>query len=85
MTDIRRVLVADDDEAIRRLIEYTLQQRGFEPVLVADGSQAIARASDDLLCAVIDLKMPNADGMAVLEHFRVQHPDVPVLIVSAVG
>jgi len=81
----RTVLVADDEETIRRLLEYNLRKSGFVPVLAANGAEAIARASDDLACALVDLRMPEADGMEVLAHLKKHHPDVPVLMISAAG
>jgi len=81
----KRILVADDDETIRRLLEYNLQKQGYEPVLAANGREAIALASDDMACALVDLKMPEVDGMAVLEHMKCSHPDTPVLMISALG
>ena len=81
----KRIRVADEDETIRRLLEYNLQKQGFEPVLAANGREAIALASDDMACALVDLKMPEVDGMAVLEHFKQAHPDTPVLMISALG
>jgi DNA-binding NtrC family response regulator len=82
---LRRILVVDDEPAIRRLAQYNLQKSGFDPVVAADGAEGIALASDDFACALVDLRMPEADGMAVLAHFRREHPDVPVVIMSAVG
>lgn len=81
----KRVLVADDEESIRRLIDYNLKKHGFSPVLACDGREAVEMASDDLACALVDLKMPELDGLGVLEHLKKAHPDVPVIIISAVG
>jgi len=81
----RAVLVADDEETIRRLLDYNLQKNGFRTVLACHGKDAIALASDDLACALVDLRMPEADGMAVLSHFKKHFPDIPVLMISAVG
>ncbi|NDE98641.1 MAG: response regulator [Verrucomicrobia bacterium] len=78
----KRILVADDEESIRRLREYNLRKFGFEPVLVKNGSEAILAASDDLTCVLVDLKMPEVGGLAVLEHLKKAHPDVPVIIMS---
>jgi DNA-binding NtrC family response regulator len=84
-TTARSILIAEDEEVIRRLLEFNLTRGGFRPVLAANGRQAIERASEDLACALVDLKMPEADGMEVLHHFKQHCPDVPVLIISAVG
>ncbi len=81
----RKVLVADDEETIRRLLQYNLAKSGFEPILASNGREAIDRASDDLACALVDLKMPELDGLGVLAHFQKNRPDVPVIMVSAVG
>ncbi|NDD39321.1 MAG: response regulator [Verrucomicrobia bacterium] len=81
----KRILVADDEESIRRLREYNLRKFGFEPVLVKNGSEAILAASDDLTCVLVDLKMPEVGGLAVLEHLKKAHPDVPVIIMSKEG
>ncbi len=79
------ILVADDDDAIRRLLEHNLRMAGYAPVLAADGREAIARGSAELSCALVDLKMPYADGLAVLRHLKEQHPDLPVIMISAIG
>jgi DNA-binding NtrC family response regulator len=84
-TMLKQVLVADDEETIRRLLEYNLRKIGFEPLLAATGLAAIELASDELACALVDLKMPEADGMAVLAHFKKKCPEVPVLMISAAG
>ena len=78
-----RVLVADDDAPIRSLIEYHVRQAGFETVSARDGNEAIEMASDDLALALVDLRMPGADGMAVLTWFQERFPDMPVVMVSA--
>ncbi len=80
-----RVLVADDDDAIRLLLKYNLTIHGFQPVLAQNGREAIEMADDEFGCALIDLKMPEIDGIGVLQHFRQKHPEVPVIILSAIN
>jgi len=81
----KRILVADDEETIRRLLDYNLRKAGFEPVLATNGHEAIELAQGEFACALIDLKMPEVDGLGVLNPFKQQLPDVPVVIMSAVG
>lgn len=81
----KRILVADDEETIRRLLDYNLRKVGFEPVLATNGREAIELAQGEFACALVDLKMPEVDGMGVLKHFKQHLPDVPVVIMSAVG
>jgi PAS domain S-box-containing protein len=81
-----RVLVADDDEAIRTLLTAALRQEGFEVLTVANGEEAI-RAGEAfkphlVLC---DYMMPKVDGRAVLRWYREQRPDTPVVIITAHG
>ena len=80
-----RILVADDDESIRRLLEYSLRSAGYDPVVARHGGEAIALSGREFACALIDLKMPEADGLTVLRQLKAQHPDLPVIIISAVG
>jgi DNA-binding NtrC family response regulator len=82
---IKRILVADDEETIRRLLDYNLRKFGFQPVLAANGREAIEMAQGEFACALVDLKMPEIDGIGVLNHLKQHQPDVPVVIMSAVG
>lgn len=66
-----RILLADDDEAIREMIRYPLEQEGFDVVVAADGVQALdilARTQVDLL--ILDIMMPRLDGMEVCRRIR---------------
>ena len=80
-----RVLIADDEDTIRRLLEYNLGRQGFQTIQAVNGREAIAKSDSDLTCALVDLKMPEVDGMGVLEHFKRHHPEVPVIMISAAG
>ena len=81
----RRVLVADDEPAVRRLLQHILEARGFEAVLAASGREAIERADRDLACALVDLRMPELDGLGVLTQLQRRQPQLPVVIMSAVA
>ena len=82
----RRVLVVDDDEAIRDLLDDVLELEGYESRIASDGEAALAAAADwtpDLI--VLDLMMPRMDGWQFREAQRglPQLRDVPILVVSA--
>jgi CheY-like chemotaxis protein len=81
----RRVLVADDEPAVRRLLQHILEARGFEAILAASGREAIDRADGDLACALVDLRMPELDGLGVLTQLQRRQPQLPVVIMSAVA
>lgn len=79
----RWVLVAEDDAAIRNLLAYNLGRAGYEVEKATNGLEAMDRVREEIRVAVVDLRMPGADGWAVLRHFRTFHPSIPVVIVSA--
>ena len=83
-----KVLVADDEKDIRRLIVFTLERAGFEIVEASDGRQVLEEAqhqSFDLV--VLDVMMPYIDGYEVCRRLRAnpQTANIPVLFLSAKG
>ncbi|MEU4657421.1 response regulator transcription factor [Streptomyces sp. NPDC023723] len=80
----RRVLVADDDRAVREALARALELAGYEAVTVADGVQALARAGRHTFGAlVIDVAMPHVDGVAVCRVLRASGDRTPVLMLTA--
>lgn len=78
------VLIAEDQELARRNISQFLRQEGFRVEEAADGKAAIEAISQtDFDLAVTDLKMPNADGLAVLNHVREVSPSTFVIVTTA--
>ncbi len=80
------VLIVDDDAAIRDLLATFLQQEGYEPVLAAGGSDALAlleQLRPPPAIMLLDLVMPDLDGYAVLDHLRRTGQDaLPILLFS---
>jgi len=80
------ILVADDEESMRYFLGRSLRRHGFAVEIVDSGDRAIELCGGrrfDL--AVIDLKMPGADGIEVLSHIQAESPDVMVIIMTAYG
>ena len=78
-----RVLVADDDDKIRELLELYLAKEGFAVEQAADGAEAILKAQQlkpDLI--VLDIMMPVLDGMEVCRQVR-KFSQVPVIMLTA--
>lgn len=64
-----RVLVADDEDAIRALVARMLRRAGFDPVEARDGQHAIEQLDHSGFDAVlVDLMMPRVDGFGVIQH-----------------
>ena len=78
-----RVLIADDDAGTRLLLRTKLSQSGFDVVSAKNGREAINRLSDNISAAVIDLKMPDVDGMECLRHIRKHFPDLSPIMLTA--
>lgn len=79
-----RILLADDDTALRRVLEFKLKKNGFDVAAVADGEEALARVkagSFDLLLA--DIRMPRLTGIELLEKVRTLEPALKVILMTA--
>ncbi len=82
----RSILVVDDDENVRRVLELQLLDAGFAVTTASDGASALAILEDwppDLL--ITDLKMPGMSGLELLTALRHSHPEITVIIVTAFG
>lgn len=84
----RRILLAEDDPHVVKLITRHLTREGFEVVAYPDGQQALANAVGSGAALVIsDIEMPNLDGLGLLKGLR-SHPEfrhVPVMMLTAMG
>ena len=81
-----RILVVDDEEKMRRLLEMSLKNMGHEVVQAADGIEALARFDEapfDLM--MTDLNMPRMDGMQLLKNLRERGEEIPVIVLTAFG
>jgi two-component system response regulator MprA len=80
----QRVLVADDDRAIRESLVRALELEGYEVASAVDGVEALTRARRDAFDAlVVDVMMPVVDGLAVCRVLRAEGDRTPVLILTA--
>ena len=79
-----RVLVVEDDTKIRTFLLDGLRGEGFEVIGVGRGVEAIeAVRSDDVAAIVLDLMLPDIDGLSVVERLRSGGDETPILILSA--
>ena len=86
MGEVKQVLVADDEDNLRRVLRAQLERDGYEVHCVADGEavlQAMAEHHIDVL--ITDLRMPKLDGMQVLKSVSERYPNVPVIMITAHG
>jgi len=79
-----KILVADDEQNLRRVLVAMLRRDGHEVVQAASGAEAIAQLAD-VDVVITDLRMPGADGMEVLRTAAKSFPQVPVIMITAYG
>jgi DNA-binding response OmpR family regulator len=89
-----RVLVAEDDADMRRLVAETLRKDGYEVSSVSDGGRLLVtllhefgeRGGADLADLIVsDIRMPICTGMQILEQLRAAHWRIPVILMTAFG
>ncbi|MCF8025174.1 MAG: SpoIIE family protein phosphatase [Desulfobacteraceae bacterium] len=77
------VLVADDDAGTRLLLRQKLEKSGYQVICAKTGKETIDRLSDKVASAVLDLKMPEGDGLYCLRYIRKYFPDMAPLMLTA--
>lgn len=85
MTSRRLALVADDEPAIRDLLERVLRPLGLGALCVGDGAAAIAAAEahrDKLSCAIMDIVMPVVNGVDAALAIQRAAPNLPIVLMS---
>jgi DNA-binding NtrC family response regulator len=86
---VERVLIIDDDPVQRRLVENIVGKAGYETAAVDGGEAALkvmlATASTPYDCVVLDLVMPDLDGLGVLGRMREAGLEIPVIVQAAHG
>ena len=81
-----KILVVDDEKKIADVLAERLRLRGFEAISVYDGVSAFARlGEEDFDGVVLDLRLPDIDGIDVLRETKKKYPDLRVVILSAHG
>lgn len=81
-----RALVVDDDPGINRLMQVRLRSQGYEVVSASSGDEALARLDEvkpDLM--LVDVSMPGASGLDVLDRVRAEGRDIAVIMATAFG
>jgi CheY-like chemotaxis protein len=82
-----RILVADDDPAILRLVSMILEKEGYEVIKANDGREAYKtlQADSDFTAAVFDVVMPHITGPELVRHMRTEKRfmKIPVMMMTA--
>ena len=84
MSDVAHVLVVDDEEHIREVVQYALEREGFRVTAKSDGAQLVAeceRLKPDLV--ILDIMLPGPDGLELCRRLRAHAIELPLLFLSA--
>lgn len=81
-----KILLIDDDTSLRRVLEYNLQEEGYEVITAIDGEKGLALFAEHTPPLVItDLKMPGISGFQVLSTIKENSPKTLVIVITAFG
>ena len=78
-----KILVVDDEDALRTVLSAELEGEGYQVATAADGQEAInilGSSAFDLI--LLDIKMPNVDGFEVLKFVKEKHPKTKVIMLT---
>ena len=82
-SEAKRILVADDEPEIRRLLEDFLAAKGFDVRTVADGAQALEAIDAEAFdVAIVDLAMPKIDGIEVIRQANQKRPEMSFVVIT---
>lgn len=79
-----KILIVDDDQHIRRLYKEELEEEGYEVIIAATGTEALAlfeKENPDLV--TLDILMPDMDGIKVLRQMKEKKPRLPIIMSTA--
>ena len=81
------VLVVDDEPDVRKVVRMTLEKSGYDVLEAEDGQKAIEEVKKDensmLLSLIItDIRMPNMNGIDVINYYRKEWPSVPLIVLT---
>jgi DNA-binding NtrC family response regulator len=80
---MKRILIVDDDEQIRKLLVEYFRNLGYEVRFATNGAEALGKLSqNDIDCIISDLIMPDMDGLELLKQVRAQDSKIPFLLVT---
>ncbi|MGF1499046.1 MAG: response regulator transcription factor RpaB [Elainellaceae cyanobacterium] len=83
--DKRKILVVDDETAIRQILATRLSMGGYDVVAAANGEEALqAFSQEEPDLVVLDIMMPKLDGLAVCQEIR-KTSDIPIIMLTALG
>ena len=80
-----RILIVDDEEVLRDVLDAVLRREGFDVVMAASGEQALSVLDDDdaIDLVILDVMLPGISGIDTLRAMRISNPHLPVIVITA--
>ena len=85
MTNSPTILIVDDEPPIRKLLRMGLTSQGYQVLEAANGKSALEQLRQKPALVVLDLGLPDVDGLELLRRIRHRHSDLPVIVLSSRG
>ncbi|MEG0261287.1 MAG: response regulator [Lysinibacillus sp.] len=83
---MKRLLIVDDQQGIRLLLNEVLKKEGYLTHLAANGIEALQCAEDHAIdCVLLDMKIPGMNGIEILKRLKEKSPQLPVFMMTAYG
>ncbi len=83
---MKRILIIDDDFCTRQMLREIMEMNGHETVDAGNGKEAVKRVRDTSFhLAIVDIFMPEKDGLEVIREFRRGYPDLKIIAISGGG
>src|SRR5208283_981819 len=87
----KKVLLIDDEASLRRSVSMGLMQKGYQTEPCENGMKALQtletfrKKSIPLGCAIVDIRLPDIDGLKLLKAIKFNYPQLPVIIITGYG
>jgi DNA-binding NtrC family response regulator len=79
-----RILIVDDEEVLRDVLDVMLRREGFECLLAASGEEALnVLETEEVDLVVLDVMLPGISGIDTLRAMRISNPELPVIVITA--
>jgi two-component system, OmpR family, KDP operon response regulator KdpE len=85
VTNSPTILIVDDEPPIRKLLRMGLTSQGYQVLEAANGKSALEQLRQKPALVVLDLGLPDIDGLELLRRIRHRHSDLPVIVLSSRG
>ncbi|MCM3637162.1 response regulator transcription factor [Sporosarcina luteola] len=83
---VQKILIVDDEQPIRTLLDYNLKQSNFITIMAADGEEAVVKVeSENPDLILLDLMLPKMDGIEVCKILRQRNINTPIIMLTAKG